>query len=125
MANQAEMVTKIGTVPAGGSLTLDWSKDAGDLKAYGQMGRIMIRNKGPNSVWFSFDEDGASVVPDNTSAPVDADGNPCSRWELEPKESYNVDNTVFFKIGLACAAAETAVVHASASQLGVGSGGAV
>lgn len=84
-------------VTGGVPRTLDWS-------AFGIMNRLVIRNMGPQSVWFSFDVDGGNVdnfTPSDTS------------WELQSNESVNLTNISFQRIGLRCAAgATTARVHA-------------
>jgi hypothetical protein len=80
--------------------TLDWSM-------VGLMDTLMIRNKGPKSVWIAFDIDGPAV--DNFS-PSDLS------WELLANESVNITLCQFYKIGLRCAASETGSVHAIAFQ---------
>jgi hypothetical protein len=81
---------------AGGNGTLDWSM-------LGLMTRIVIRNKGPNSVFFAFDISGPQI---NTFTSDNS-------WELQANESFNGD-TIFYKIGLRCKAGETAVINAAA-----------
>lgn len=83
-------------IGAGGNGTLDWSM-------LGLMTRIVIRNKGPFSVFFAFDISGPQI---NTFTSDNS-------WELQANESFNAD-TVFFKIGLRCSAGQNAVVNASA-----------
>jgi len=79
--------------------TLDWS-------AFGMMTRLVIRNAGPQSVWFQFDIEGGNV--DNFTSN--------QSWMLQSQESFNVTNELFMKIGLRCAAggANNALVHARA-----------
>lgn len=87
--------------------TLSWTVD-------GVMDRLMIRNKGTDSVWFAFDQNGASVT---------AATSPLS-FELQANESVNLALCRFNKIGLKCATGKTATVHAIAFQSIAGNQGA-
>lgn len=84
--------------------TLDWS-------AIGQMGRFVLRNKGPQSVWIAFDINGESVDAYTSDRSV----------EVQANESWNLDKTAFYKIGLKTAGG-SAVVHAIAYQVSAGRG---
>ena len=75
--------------------TMDWS-------AHGTMTRIMIRNKGPNSVWFAFDTFGQSVVAATSDL----------SWELQSQEALSIERCTFNKIGLKSPSGGT--VHAIA-----------
>jgi cysteine synthase len=81
--------------------TLDWSM-------LGVMQRLMIRNKGPNSVWMSFDKSGGSVPPTVSNDSI----------EIQAQEAWIFERTLFQRVGLRCAAssgsANTATVHAVA-----------
>lgn len=79
--------------------TLDWS-------VLGIMDRLVIRNEGPNSVWFSFDKNGPAVQATTSDL----------SWELQAQESVNLDHCLFQKIGLLCAGGGTATVHAIGFQ---------
>lgn len=83
--------------------TLDWS-------AVGQMGRFVLRNKGASSVWISFDVNGESVDAFTSDRSV----------EVQPNESWNLDRTRFFKIGVKTTGAAT--VHAIAYEEASGRG---
>ncbi len=90
--------------------TLDWSM-------IGLMDTLIIRNKGPKSVWIAFDIDGPAV--DNFS-PSDLS------WELLMNESVNLSLCQFERVGLRCAAGETGSVHAFAFQAVAGNlGGSI
>lgn len=92
-------IFRSATVTGARPQTLDWS-------AMGMMTRLVIRNAGPQSVWFNFDMDGLGVDNFNPSD---------QSWMLQAQESFNVTNELFMKIGLRCAVgANTAVVHARA-----------
>ncbi len=97
---RAASVTDVGK-------TLDWS-------AEGIMTRIVMRNKGPNSAWYSYDIKGPGVDAFTSNA----------SFEIQAQESINLTATQFSMIGLRCAAGQTAVVHAQAwkSQSGTQSG---
>lgn len=75
--------------------TLDWD-------AMGVMDRLIIRNAGPSTVYFAFDKDGQAV-----EASV---GN--ESWMLESKEAVCLTHSRFSKIGLRCAAGDSASVNA-------------
>ncbi len=79
--------------------TLTW-------QAVGIMDRLMIRNKGTNSCWISFDTNGPNVNAFTSDL----------SFELQANESVNLTHCNFYKIGVRCAAAETATVHAVAFQ---------
>ncbi len=87
--------------------TLTW-------EAVGVMDRLMIRNKGPNSCWYSYDQNGPSVTPST------GDGS----FELQANESVNVTHCLYQKIGVICAAGQTATVHAQGFQSVAGNNGA-
>ncbi len=95
----SDPVTRARSVNVSDSGTLDWSQR-------GTMDRLMIRNKGPNSVWFAFDMNGPAV---------DAFTSDLS-FELQPQESVNLSHCKFEKIGLKCGSAGGAVVHAIGFQ---------
>lgn len=77
--------------------TLDWS-------ALGLMDRILIRNKGANSVWIAWDVNGEAV---------DAFTSDLS-FELQAQEAISIPACQFYKIGCKCAAGQTGTVHAVA-----------
>ncbi len=79
--------------------TLDW-------QAVGTMDRLMIRNKGTDSVWFSFDISGPAVVNQTSD----------ESFELQANESVNLTHAKFRKIGLRCATGKTATVNSIAFQ---------
>lgn len=81
--------------------TLDWS-------SIGMMDRLMIRNAGPQSVYFAFDVDGPSV---------DMSNGDLSFW-LQANESVNISHCKFYKIGVRTIAGGgvLAVVNAIAFQ---------
>ncbi len=79
--------------------TLDW-------QAVGTMDRLMIRNKGTDSVWFSFDISGPAVINQTSD----------ESFELQANESVNLTHAKFRKIGLRCATGKTATVNAIAFQ---------
>lgn len=79
--------------------TLDWN-------AVGVMDRLMIRNKGPNSVWYGFDRNGPAVQAATSD----------ESFELQTNESVNVTHCRYQKIGLRCAPGGSAVVHAIGFQ---------
>lgn len=89
---RAAVVTSAG-------ITLDWSN-------VGVMERIMIRNKGPNSVWISFDIEGKAVI----AAVSDLS------WELQSQEALSIPRCLFQKIGCKCAGIQGGTVHAIAFQ---------
>ncbi len=91
-------VIRAADADSGGS-TLDWSP-------VGIMDRLMIRNKGPNSVWFSFDKNGEAVQATTSS----------ESFELQANESVNLTHCSFQKIGLRCANGESATAHAIGFQ---------
>jgi hypothetical protein len=76
--------------------TLDWSM-------LGMMSRVVLYNNGPNTVFFAWDTSGQQIdafISDNS-------------WPLYSGMSYNAD-TVFYKIGLRCAAGASGTVSATA-----------
>ncbi len=79
--------------------TLTW-------QAVGIMDRLMIRNKGPDSCWYSYDTNGPNVNAFTSDL----------SFELQANESVNLTHCLFYKIGVRCAAGDTAVVHAQAFQ---------
>lgn len=79
--------------------TLDWS-------SRGTMDRLMIRNKGTNSVWFAFDMNGPAVNAFTSDL----------SFELQANESVNLSLCSFQKIGVICASGQTGTVHAIAFQ---------
>lgn len=83
--------------------TLDWSQ-------FGDMARVMMRNKGPDSLWFSFNEDGQNVPP------TTGDGS----FEIQAQEAISIPNILFQKIGVRCATGDTATIHAIAFQKSFG-----
>ena len=83
-------------------VTLDWSQ-------FGLFDRIMMRNAGPNTVYFSFDLNGQNV--DNFTSDLS--------FMLQANESANFSHCKFRKIGLKCAAG-TATVNAVAFQTQAG-----
>lgn len=78
-------------------ITLDWT-------ANGQMSRLMIRNKGPNSIWMAFDQKGASVDNFTSNNSV----------EVQANESWNVELCAFAYLGLKAGAGNTGTAHAIA-----------
>ncbi len=94
----ANPVTRAQNIDSTGE-TLNWT-------AVGIMDRLMIRNKGANSVWISFDINGPAV---------DAFTSDLS-FELQANESINLTHCAFQKIGCKCAGGQTATVHAIAFQ---------
>lgn len=89
--------------------TFDWSM-------MGDMERLMIRNKGTNSVWIAFEAEGTNV--DNFTS----DGS----IEIQAQEAWSFTQCKFQKIGLRCSAGQTATVHAVAFQKAFGDfGGAI
>ncbi len=90
---RSQSVTDVGQ-------TLTW-------EAVGIMDRLMIRNKGPDSCWYSYDTNGPNV---NAFNPSDLS------FELQANESVNVTHCLFYKIGVRCAGGKTATVHAQAFQ---------
>lgn len=88
-------------------ITLDWSSE-------GFMGRIMMRNAGPNPAWFMFDQNG-SQVPTTTSQ---------LSFKLQANEAISIERCYFQRIGFICTAGQTALINAIAFvNSGVGSGG--
>ncbi len=87
---RAKDVTDVGQ-------TMDWSTQ-------GLMDRVMLRNKGTNSLWFSFDVDGALV--DTFTSDLS--------FELQAQEAIAIPRCLFYKIGCKCASGESATVHAIA-----------
>ncbi len=79
--------------------TLDWTP-------VGVMDRLMIRNKGTNSLWYSYDKNGPAVNAFTSD----------ESFELQANESVNLTHCIFQKIGVKCAGGQTATVHAQAFQ---------
>lgn len=79
--------------------TLDWSM-------VGMMDRLIIRNKGTSSVWFSFDRNGPAVNSFTSN----------ESWELQANESVNITLSLYQKVGLRCATGQTGTVHAMGWQ---------
>ncbi len=86
--------------------TLDWTP-------IGIMDRLMMRNKGPNSLWFSFDKNGPAVVASTSD----------ESFELQANESINLTHCRFQKVGVKCSGG-TATVHAIGWQSVAGNQGA-
>lgn len=87
--------------------TLNWD-------SVGVMDRLMMRNSGPQSVWFSFDRDGSSVQAFTSD----------ESFELQANESVNLTHCIFSKIGLKCAGGGAATVNSVAFQTVAGNQGA-
>ena len=100
-------ILRSSTVSSSGA-TLDWS-------AFGTMAAVSIRNKGPDSVFVSFDMSGESVdanVTDNS-------------FELQAQESLNLGKVKFQKIGVKCASGKTGSVNAIGFKSVTGQGSAI
>lgn len=83
----------------GGGQTLDWSP-------VGVMDRIVMRNKGPNSLWYSWDKNGPAVQAFTSNEST----------ELQMNESMAFTHCIFQKIGVRCQGGQTATIHATAFQ---------
>lgn len=83
--------------------TLDWSQ-------IGLMDKFLLRNKGPDSVWVSFDMAGPSVDSFTSDLSI----------EVQMNESWNIPFCQFYKIGAKCAAGGTGTLHAIAFQASAG-----
>ncbi len=77
-----------------------------DFSQRGIMDRLMMKNKGPNSVWYGYDFNGPAVKTSDCDL----------SWEIEVGETINLALCQYEKIGLRCATGETAVVHAQGWQ---------
>ncbi len=89
---RAQDITDVGQ-------TLNWS-------SVGIMDRLMLRNKGANSVWIAFDINGPAV--DSFTSDLS--------FELQANESINLTHCAFQKIGAKCSSGQTATLHGVAFQ---------
>ena len=90
------------SIPKVRSASVDQNGQTLDFSVLGFADRLMLENLGPNTVWFNFDQSGPSVAPSTGD----------SSFQLPANSTFSPSLCKFTKIGLKCAAGQTATVCA-------------